>query len=341
MFVKITTSGPRRYVQLVESYRDDAGRVKKRTVATLGRLDQLTGELDAVIDGLLKVSGREPVVNPSATTPVGAAAGVSFETARALGNVWTLTELWKELGFSDLGRIFRRTHHTIDVEALIRIMVFNRLCDPDHEHLLRPRVQRARPSDHWRSHCTGPQASALGAIAQTLPIVGLDQTQWRAQRHDVPRGIAAYANRWSHHITPVANRCGAQARSLRAHDSERCQNRHQATRARTRAHHTAGRQRHWRIASVESKGLASKILCLAARQLPNDWLIRYGLRPVLMETFVEFERHRGTCYKAANWINIGQTAGRGKKSASHRQLIPVKDIWLYPLRKNFATALCQ
>jgi hypothetical protein len=46
MFVKVTTSGPRRYVQLVESYRDDAGRVKKRTVATLGRLDQLSGELD-------------------------------------------------------------------------------------------------------------------------------------------------------------------------------------------------------------------------------------------------------------------------------------------------------
>ena len=44
MFMKITTAGPRRYVQLVESYRDEAGRVKKRTVATLGRLDQLTGE---------------------------------------------------------------------------------------------------------------------------------------------------------------------------------------------------------------------------------------------------------------------------------------------------------
>ena len=131
MFVKVTTSGPRRYVQLVESYRDDAGRVKKRTVATLGRLDQLTGELDSVIDGLLKVVGREPVIAPSATTPVGAAAGVSFESARALGNVWTLTEIWKELGFSDLRRVFRRTRHTIDVEALIRIMVLNRLCDPD------------------------------------------------------------------------------------------------------------------------------------------------------------------------------------------------------------------
>ena len=106
MFVKVTTSGPRRYVQLVESYRDDAGRVKKRTVATLGRLDQLTGELDSVIDGLLKVAGREPVIALSTATPVGAAAGVSFESARALGNVWTLTEIWKELGFSDLRRVW-------------------------------------------------------------------------------------------------------------------------------------------------------------------------------------------------------------------------------------------
>lgn len=92
---------------------------------------------------------------------------------------------------------------------------------------------------------------------------------------------------------------------------------------------------------IESKGLASKILSKAARQLPNDWLQRYGFRPVLMETFVEFERHLGTCYKAANWINIGRTAGRGKKSSSHKQLIPVKDIWLYPLHKKFANLLCR
>jgi len=130
MFVKVTTSGPRRYVQLVESYRDEAGRVKKRTVATLGRLDQLTSELDSVIEGLLKVSGRDPVGVNSGPAAIGASS-LSFESARALGNVWTLTELWKELGFSDLRRVFRRTRHTIDVEALIRIMVLNRLCDPD------------------------------------------------------------------------------------------------------------------------------------------------------------------------------------------------------------------
>lgn len=92
---------------------------------------------------------------------------------------------------------------------------------------------------------------------------------------------------------------------------------------------------------IQSKGLASKILALVARQLPKDWKHRYGFEPVLLETFVEYERHKGTCYKAANWVNVGRTAGRGKKSTSHKGLIPAKDIWLYPLRKNFSTLLCK
>jgi len=56
---------------------------------------------------------------------------LSFESARALGNVWALTELWNELGFGSLREVFRRTRHAIDVEALIRLMALNRLCDPD------------------------------------------------------------------------------------------------------------------------------------------------------------------------------------------------------------------
>ena len=128
MYVKVTTSGPRRYVQLLESFRDSNGRVKKRTVATLGRLDHLRDDLDCVIDGLLKVAGRE--TSNSSSAPIGAAS-LSFEPARALGNVWVLTQLWKDIGFSNLRKVFRRTKHTIDVEALIRLMVFNRLCDPD------------------------------------------------------------------------------------------------------------------------------------------------------------------------------------------------------------------
>jgi hypothetical protein len=90
---------------------------------------------------------------------------------------------------------------------------------------------------------------------------------------------------------------------------------------------------------IQSKGLASKILSRVARQLPKDWLARYGFAPVLMETFVEFERHLGTCYKAANWINVGRTSGRGKKSLSHKPLIPIKNVWLYPLQKQSLSAL--
>ena len=92
---------------------------------------------------------------------------------------------------------------------------------------------------------------------------------------------------------------------------------------------------------IQSKGLASKILSKIARQLPHDWHQRYGYRPVLFETFVESQRHRGTCYKAANWTHVGQTTGRGKKSTVHHQIIPIKDIWLYPLRKDFASVLCR
>lgn len=92
---------------------------------------------------------------------------------------------------------------------------------------------------------------------------------------------------------------------------------------------------------VQSRGLASKILSIVARQLPRDWSARYGFTPVLFETFVETPRHRGTCYNAANWIHVGQTVGRGKKSRVHQQIIPIKDIWLYPLRKDFRSVLAR
>ena len=123
MFIKVTNSGPRRYVQLVEAFRDEAGLPKQRTVATLGRLDQLNSGLDSVISGLLRVTGRKM---PQASAPE-----VEFESARDFGDVWTLTELWNTLGFDRMRVLFRRTRHAIDVESLIRVMVFNRLCDPD------------------------------------------------------------------------------------------------------------------------------------------------------------------------------------------------------------------
>lgn len=125
MFIKITRSGPRQYVQLVEAYRDDAGKAKHRTLATLGRLDQIADNLDSVIAGLLKASGRSPDLLSTAEP------AIAFESARALGDVWALQELWQTLGFGELRRIFKQTRHTTDVEALLRVLVVNRLGDPE------------------------------------------------------------------------------------------------------------------------------------------------------------------------------------------------------------------
>lgn len=86
---------------------------------------------------------------------------------------------------------------------------------------------------------------------------------------------------------------------------------------------------------VRSPNLASKLLAMAARRLPHDWLQRYGYRPVLLESFVDTERFAGTCYKAANWRYLGQTQGRGKLGPRGRQSVPIKDLWVYPLEARF------
>ena len=90
---------------------------------------------------------------------------------------------------------------------------------------------------------------------------------------------------------------------------------------------------------VTSRNLASRILACVAQQLPLDWQARYGYRPVLLETFIDRDRFRGTCYRAANWIFAGQTQGRGKLDRQHRNSLPVKDILLYPLHKSFRQKL--
>lgn len=92
---------------------------------------------------------------------------------------------------------------------------------------------------------------------------------------------------------------------------------------------------------VHIKGLASKILAQSARQLPMDWEHRYGYRPLLLETLVDAQRFRGTCYRAANWIRVGQTSGRGRMDRQHKAHgEAVKDIYLYPLTRNTRQRLC-
>ncbi len=90
---------------------------------------------------------------------------------------------------------------------------------------------------------------------------------------------------------------------------------------------------------VRCHNLASCILAMASRRIARDWHSQYGYRPVLLETFVEQPRFRGTCYQAANWILVGETKGRGKLDRHNEAKLPKKTIWLYPLVRNFRDIL--
>lgn len=81
--------------------------------------------------------------------------------------------------------------------------------------------------------------------------------------------------------------------------------------------------------------LASRILSMAAKRIALDWQERYGYKPILLETFVEKARFTGGCYKASNWVCVGETKGRGKLDIHHEHRVPVKTVWLYPLVKGF------
>ena len=85
---------------------------------------------------------------------------------------------------------------------------------------------------------------------------------------------------------------------------------------------------------VKSKNLASKILASAAKRLPKDWEKKYSYKPVLLETFVQKNKFKGTCYRAANWLKLGDTKGRGKLDIKNEYKLPIKSIYVYPLHKH-------
>jgi len=122
MFVRINKSGKRRYLQVVESFRNEAGQPRHRVVANLGRIDGMEDDhLDTLIRGLCRVAGRDEP----------AALEIKHASAKAFGDVFALHALWKDLGFDRaLVRALRSGKRKVDVEALVRAMVFNRLCDP-------------------------------------------------------------------------------------------------------------------------------------------------------------------------------------------------------------------
>lgn len=192
MFIKLTRAKGHSYAQLVESFRDEHGQPRQRNVMTLGRVDENGGQVDRLLQSLLKARG---LAERDTSAPQ-----VRFESALTLGDVWALDQLWREIGFDALAGVFRRARYTTPIEQAIRMMVFNRLCDADsklgvlrwaqtvsmpgvetskfsHQHLLRAMdalMDHQGEVDACVAHLLRP------LIDETLSVVFCDLTTIRA-----------------------------------------------------------------------------------------------------------------------------------------------------------------
>ena len=130
MYIKLTTSQGRKYLQIVQAYRDpESGKPKQRYLANLGRADQLAdADVDGIIDGLLKHTSRPPLAELSAGI---SSNNTAFSPALELGDVWAITQLWQQLKFAQsIARAVRQRRFAVSIEQLLRVMVINRLSDP-------------------------------------------------------------------------------------------------------------------------------------------------------------------------------------------------------------------
>ena len=125
MFIKVTTSGGRRYAQLVESFRNESGQPRQRTLATLGRLEA-GGDVDRLIQALHRAQGREDAA-PGASAAI---KDLQFLESRSTGDVWALWQLWQSLDLEGLALAWSGSKSEVDTLGCLRTMVFNRLCDP-------------------------------------------------------------------------------------------------------------------------------------------------------------------------------------------------------------------
>lgn len=176
-------------------------------------------------------------------------------------------------------------------------------------------------------------AGAVQGLRLTLVQTQLQRRTWNeivASEH--PQGAVLHVGAQlrylieSHHGILGAVGFAASALALAARDEWIGW---QAPMRRKRLHRIVGLSRFLIRPSVRCRYLASKVLGAVLRRLPDDFRQRYGYRPALVESFVDSSQHAGTCFRAANFTCIGQTAGRGR-FAPRDQHVPTKQIFVYP-----------
>ena len=204
-----------------------------------------------------------------------------------------------------------RTPATVGVDAspitaplsALRPLIIRQVATPKQRELFRALLQRY----HYLGYG--------GPVGEHLPYLVFD-------RHDRPLGCALFgAPAW---------RVSCRDRFIGWDDEARRQG----------LSNIANHARFLVLPWVRVPHLASHLLGRLARCVSEHWELRYGHPIALLETYVERRRFAGTCYRAANWLRVGETAGRSRNDRAHRLEVPVKAVWLYPLNPQFRARLC-
>lgn len=281
------------------------------------------------------------------------------ERLRVGGRDWSAEDLAqvreaiKEARPPQRAEIARRVCHTLDwKDALGRPKLMScrvallRLHRADHIELPPPRNGNGNGRGLSVQRVEWPRQDAVTGSVKDLPGLALDRVQgqqdsalWNGlvDRHHylgytpLPGAQMRYLIRWEGGVLGALG-FGAAAWKVAARDQWIGWD---AAVRETHLPRVLNNARFLILPWVEVRNLASRVLSLAVRHVVADFETHYGIRPVLLETFVEQQRFRGTCYRAANWIRVGETTGRGKCDRDHRADLPVKDVFLYPLQSDF------
>ena len=232
----------------------------------------------------------------------------------------------------------------LEVRGLIRLPAKRRQA---FNRMTRPQTTQARLWDRWDRN------PLLGSLAEIRPLALREVSGDRASRAEFAAALAefhylgyggAVGENLQYTVTGPDGRLlgcllfGAAAWKCRARDEFVGWTHDQRA---ERLSLVVNNSRFLILPFVQVPHLASWALGAALRRLSSDWETKYGHPIVLAETFVDRSRFRGTCYRAANWIHQGATTGRTRQDRYTTLKVPVKDLYLYPLRSDFRSLLCR
>lgn len=189
------------------------------------------------------------------------------------------------------------------------------------------RLAELRPLE-FRSVRRTPEEALFNSLLEQYHYLGYKQQvgeQLKFLVYAGARPVACFA--WS----SSAHYLGCRDRFLGWSDQARRQN----------IHLLAYNSRFLLLPWVHIKNLASHLLAQMTRRLSGEWERVYAHPIYFVETFIDPERYRGTCYRAANWVVMGQTTGRGKNAWSKKPTRSIKQVLGYPLRPDFRQRLCH